>query len=90
MWLAISGLCAAVLSLAGTYLYLDPQLPAAETSRHVRLETPLRVYTADERLIAEFGERRLIPVTLSEVPQSLEQVYLRVVDAGPDGELLNA
>ena len=68
MWLALSGLCAAVLSLAGTYLYLDPQLPAAETYRHVRLETPLRVYTADERLIAEFGERRLIPVTLSEVP----------------------
>ncbi|MEZ5552823.1 MAG: PBP1A family penicillin-binding protein [Pseudomonadales bacterium] len=68
MWLALAGVCATVLSLAGMYLYLDPQIPRAETYRHVKLETPLRVYTADARLIAEFGERRLIPVTLAEVP----------------------
>ncbi len=80
MWLALSGLCAAVLSLAGTYLYLDPQLPAAETYRHVRLETPLRVYTADERLIAEFGERRLIPVTLAEVPSLFISALLDTED----------
>ena len=56
MWLALGGVCAAVLSLAGIYLYLDPQIPRAESYRHVKLETPLRVYTADRRLIAEFGE----------------------------------
>jgi penicillin-binding protein 1A len=69
MCLALAGLCAAVLSLAGIYLYLDPQVPKAETYRQVKLETPLRVYTADKKLIAEFGERRLIPISLDEVPE---------------------
>lgn len=68
MWLAIAGLCAAVLSLAGAYLYLDPQIPRAETYRQVKLETPLRVYSADAKLIAEFGERRVIPLKLDEAP----------------------
>ncbi len=80
MCLALSGLCAAVLSLAGVYLYLDPQIPKAETYRHVRLETPLRVYTADEQLIAEFGERRLIPVSLAEVPEGFIRALLDTED----------
>ena len=68
MWLGIAGLCAAVLSLAGAFLYLDPQIPRAETYRQVKLETPLRVYSSDEKLIAEFGERRVIPLKLEEAP----------------------
>lgn len=80
MCLVLSGLCAAVLSLAGIYLYLDPQIPKAETYRHVRLETPLRVYTADEQLIAEFGERRLIPVTLADVPEQFIRALLDTED----------
>ena len=80
MWLALSALCAAVLSLAGIYLYLDPQVPKAETYRHVRLETPLRVYTADRQLIAEFGERRLIPVSLPDVPPAFISALLDTED----------
>ena len=80
MWSATAGLCAGVLSLAGIYLYLDPQLPKAETYRHVRLETPLRVYTADRQLIAEFGERRLIPVTLADVPELFVMALLDTED----------
>ena len=68
MALAWTAVCGAVLSLAGVYLYLNPQIPSAETYRHVHLETPLRVFTADGSLMAEFGERRVIPVTLTEVP----------------------
>jgi penicillin-binding protein 1A len=77
---ALAGLCAAVLSLAGIYLYLDPQIPKAETYRHVRLETPLRVFTADGALIAEFGERRLIPVSLDEVPDHFIRALLDTED----------
>lgn len=80
MWLALSGLCATVLSLAGIYLYLDPQLPKAETYRHVHLETPLRVYTTDAQLIAEFGERRLIPVALTDVPNHFIRALLDTED----------
>jgi penicillin-binding protein 1A len=34
----------------------------------VRLETPLRIFAEGGALMAEFGERRVIPVTLKDVP----------------------
>lgn len=80
MWLALAGLCAIVLSLAAVYLYLDPQIPRAETYRQVKLETPLRIFTADRKLMAEFGERRLIPVTLDQVPPLFVRAVLDTED----------
>ena len=80
MWLALTGVCAAVLSLAGVYLYLDPQTPRAATYRELRLETPLRVYTLDKKLIAEFGERRLIPITFDSIPKPFIHALLDTED----------
>lgn len=77
---ALASLCAAVVGLAGAYLYLDPQTPAAETYRSVKLQQPLRVFSADGALIAEFGERRLIPIQLSEVPQQFINALLDTED----------
>ena len=80
MWLCYAGLCAAVLSLAGVFLYLDPQTPKAETYRNVQLETPLRIYSEDGALLAEFGERRLIPITLDQVPEDFINALLDTED----------
>ena len=80
MWVLWTGVCAGVLTLAGIYLYLSPQLPSAETYRHVRLETPLRVFAADGSLMAEFGERRVIPVTLADVPPLFVRAILDTED----------
>ena len=80
MWLSLMGLCAAVLSLGGIFLYLDPQIPRPETYRNVQLETPLRIYAADGALLAEFGERRLIPVGLEQVPQHFIDAHLDTED----------
>ena len=80
MWLSYAGLCAAVLTLAGIYLYLNPQTPQAETYRNVQLETPLRVFSEDGALLAEFGERRLIPITLDQVPDLFVSALLDTED----------
>lgn len=80
MWLGLSGLCAAVLSLAGLFLYLDPQVPRAESYRNVQLETPLRIYAEDGALLAEFGERRLIPISLANVPAHFVNALLDTED----------
>lgn len=80
MWLSYAGLCAAVLSLAGVFLYLDPQVPRAETYRNVQLETPLRIYSEDGALLAEYGERRLIPITLDNVPEHFINALLDTED----------
>lgn len=52
---------------SAAFLYLSPQLPSAESYRHVQLETPLRILTADEKLIDEIGIRR-DPIEFEEIP----------------------
>ena len=68
MWLGASGVCAIALGLTAVFLYLDPQIPATETFTDYQFETPLRVFDEDQRLIAEFGDRRLIPISIDDVP----------------------
>ncbi|HCU90608.1 MAG TPA: peptidase [Gammaproteobacteria bacterium] len=57
-----------------------PQLPSAEALREVHLQTPMRVYTADERLIAEFGEKHRRPVSIEDVPVLMKQAFLASED----------
>lgn len=52
---------------AAAFLYLSPQLPSAESYRYVQLETPLRILTADNRLIDEIGIRR-DPIPFEAIP----------------------
>ena len=77
---ALASLCAVIVGLAGIYLYLDPQTPAAASYRNVKLQQPLRIYSADGALIAEFGERRLIPIKLSQVPDLFISALLDTED----------
>ncbi|MCL4315648.1 MAG: transglycosylase domain-containing protein, partial [Gammaproteobacteria bacterium] len=69
-----------VVALAGAYLYIAPQLPATDQLTEVRLQVPLKVYTREGKLIAEFGEIRRIPVRLSQVPKQLAQAVLAAED----------
>lgn len=80
LWLALAALSGIALTLAGMYLYLDPQIPKAESYREVRLETPLRIYSAEGALMAEFGERRVIPVGIDEVPELFVKALLDTED----------
>ena len=67
---------AAAIGAGGAYWYLEPKLPSAETLRDVHLQVPLRVYTRDDQLMAEFGEKRRTPLQLHEVPERLIQAFL--------------
>ena len=77
----MSGGCAALAAIfAAVYLYLDPQIPDAETYRHYQLETPLRIYADKGELLAEFGNRRLIPIGLDEIPQYFKDALVYTED----------
>ena len=65
--------------LSGAYLYLSPQLPSAESYRHVQLETPLRILTADLKLIDEIGIKR-DPVRYEEIPPMMIEAVLASED----------
>ncbi|MGR8918665.1 MAG: penicillin-binding protein 1A [Gammaproteobacteria bacterium] len=65
---------------AGLVFYIVPQLPPVESLREIKLQTPLRVYTRDHKLIAEFGEKRRQPVAIEDVPERLKQAFIAAED----------
>ena len=80
VWLVLlAGLLGAGL-LAGWAWMVRPTLPSIEVLKDVHLQTPLRVYTRDARLIAEFGEKRRIPLRLDQIPPVLVQAALAAED----------
>merc|ERR1712023_244727 len=47
----------------------------------ISAKTPLRVYSKDNRLIAEFGEKRRAPITIEQIPTIQLQAFLAAEDA---------
>ncbi len=79
--MALFGLLAsAVVMLSLIALILTPTLPALDDLSGAQLKVPLRVYTADGELIAEFGEEKRIPVKIEEVPELLVKAVLAAED----------
>ena len=68
------------LSIAGVYVYLAPTLPDVEVLDDVRLQVPLRIYTRDDKLLAEYGEMKRTPVRYPEVPELMIQAFLAAED----------
>ncbi|MFZ1567253.1 MAG: penicillin-binding protein 1A [Thiolinea sp.] len=67
--------------LAGLYFIYSPQLPDSEDLRKIDIQVPLRIYSRDERLIAEYGEKRSRPVNFDEIPERLRQAFIAIEDA---------
>ena len=80
LWLTMIGSLTAAIAVGGLYLYLEPRLPATESLRDVAFQVPLRVYTRDQNLIAEFGEKRRIPLEYDEIPAQMVQAFLAAED----------
>ena len=75
-----AGVVAALVAGLAIWAYFVPQLPSAESLRDVPLQVPLRVYSRDERLIAEYGEKRRRPVALAEIPRMLQMAVVATED----------
>ncbi|WP_238376397.1 penicillin-binding protein 1A [Marinagarivorans algicola] len=82
IWLALTFVGGTLLSLAGMYLYLSPALPSVESLKDVKLQTPLRVYSADHKLIGEFGEQRRTPIQYKNIPKGYIDALLAAEDEG--------
>jgi len=62
------------------YVKIEPQLPSIEVLKEVQLQEPLRIYSSDRKLLAEFGEKRRTPVEISQVPDAMVQAFLAAED----------
>ncbi|SDK57472.1 penicillin-binding protein 1A [Microbulbifer yueqingensis] len=82
LWLGLAGLAAAGMGFSSIYIYLKPGLPSVESLRDIRLQTPLRVYSRDMKLIGEFGEKRRTPITIEQTPETFIKAVLAAEDAG--------
>ena len=80
LWLALAGAAAGAMAFSSIYMYLKPGLPSVETLRDVRLQTPLRIYSADMKLIGEFGEKRRSPITIDQTPDMFIKAILAAED----------
>ncbi|MCW9027858.1 MAG: penicillin-binding protein 1A [Kangiella sp.] len=69
-----------VLIVLGAYLFSAPQVPAIDSLKNVKFQTPMRIYTADEKLIGEFGDVRRIPVDLEQVPPDFINALIATED----------
>jgi penicillin-binding protein 1A len=70
-----------LIFITGLSWYLLPQLPDVSNLQDVKLHVPLRIYSQDDSLIAEFGEKRRRPISIDEVPTQIIQAFLAAEDA---------
>ncbi len=63
------------------YLYFSPSLPDVTTLRDVKYEVPLKIYTSDDKLIAEYGDKQRIPLRFKQIPPQLIHAFLAAEDA---------
>ena len=79
--LAGLGVVLGLVGLGVLYFLIAPRLPDVQELRNVALQVPLGVYSADGKLIAQFGETRRYPVKVDKIPTRLKQGFIAVEDA---------
>jgi penicillin-binding protein 1A len=73
---------AGILLIGYTLLVVAPNLPSVDALTEYRPKMPLRVYTADNVLIGEFGEERRDFVPIGEMPAVMKDAVVAIEDDG--------
>lgn len=82
-WLSVIFLLLGIVIVTtGYFLYrhLASDLPDIKSLHHVQYQIPLSIYSKDKLLIAQFGEKKRIPFTMSQVPEQLVKAFLAAED----------
>jgi len=69
-----------LVAVVAAYFYISPQLPAIDRLKEVQLQVPLRVYSSDGDLIAEFGEQHRTPIRYEDLPPMVINAILATED----------
>ncbi len=80
LWAILSFVFLLLVICAFFYIYLESELPNIDSLNTVKLQVPLRIYSQDGLLIQEYGEKRRIPLTYEEIPQTLVHAVLATED----------
>lgn len=69
-----------VIVVIGVVYYIDFQLPDIDALSTIQLQVPLQILSSDGKLIAQYGEKRRIPVPYDKIPTPLIQAVLATED----------
>src|SRR5512147_1694151 len=75
-----SAILAGIILVAFAAALIYPTLPSLEALTDYQPKIPLRVYSADGKLIGEFGEERRAVVKIQDVPQTMIHAILAAED----------
>ena len=79
-FITLASVLVVALTGMGLYAWLNPNLPSVETLKDARFQVPLRVYTEDGLLIAEFGDKKRTPIRYQDLPSLLVKALLAAED----------
>ena len=65
--------------LAG-YFYFKPSLPSIDLVDENVLQVPMKIFSADEKLIGEFGEQKRRTLSFDEIPENVKYAFLAAED----------
>lgn len=80
IFLGSAGLILIGLVIAYALIIARPNLPDLETITDYKPKVPLRIYTADNALIGEFGEERRNLVAIKDMPEYLKNAVVAIED----------
>ncbi len=81
LWVSGAGILIFSIFFMAIYVMLQGQLPDVSSLVDVHLQVPMRVYSRDGKLIAQFGDKRREPVIFSDIPPLLVKGVLATEDA---------
>lgn len=80
LWTLVSLLFVVITVVVMLYAYAQNQLPDVASLKTMELQVPLQIFTKDGLLIQEYGEKRRIPLSYNQIPQTLVHAILATED----------
>ncbi len=80
LFATIGILCIGFLGIVLLILNIERTLPDVSVLKDIQLQVPLRIYSNEGLLIAEYGEKKRSPVPYDEIPRSLINAVLATED----------
>lgn len=80
LWLVSTFFVVTLILSTFLYIYYQRHIPDIEVLKNVQLQVPLRLYTRDGKLLAEYGKKKRMPVRIDDVPDQLIQAILATED----------
>jgi len=77
---SIGGMIASAILLVFAIIIATPNLPSLEAVTDYQPKVPLRIYSADEEMIGEFGEERRNVTPIAKFPDALKKAVLSIED----------